>query len=268
MLFANVLSDIADRLGPDGHMSIAVEPRLIPLFQRSFPDATVGRHVTGLLKGRHARQAPFIKDLAEIDLFAPMASLLREYRREVGAFPERDRFLVADPERVAHWREVLQGAGDGPKVGLLWKSALKRSGRARYFSPFEAWAPILRQEGVAFVNLQYGDCAEELAFVKKTLGVDIWQPPGIDLKQDLDDVAALCCAMDLTIGFSNATFNLAAACGAPAWLITTPAAWTLLGTERYPWYPQARVFKPEGFGAWDDVMAEIGDALGAWASER
>ncbi len=74
-------------------------------------------------------------------------------------------------------------------------------------------------------------------------------------------MAALCGALDLVIGFSNATLNIAAACGAPTWLITAPAAWTRLGTDRYPWYPQVRSFVPPAFGDWAPVMAEVADEL-------
>lgn len=52
ILFGNVLPDVIDRLGPAGKLTIAVEPRLIPLFARSFPDATVGGHHTLLHGGR------------------------------------------------------------------------------------------------------------------------------------------------------------------------------------------------------------------------
>jgi tetratricopeptide (TPR) repeat protein len=267
ILFANTLPDIIERLGPDGHLSLALEPRLVPMFQRAFPKATVGAHATFSLHGRPARLTPFIEDPASIDLWSPMGSLLREYRRSVDDFPAEPVFrLEADPKRVAWWRKQLEAAGPGPKIGLLWKSAVSSNARHRYFSPFESWAPVLAQPGVTFVNLQYGDCAEELAFVKDTLGVDIWSPPGIDLKQDLDDVAALSCALDLVVGFANASLNIAAACGAPTWLISTPGSWPRLGTERYPWYPQARVFMTPGFGAWEPVMSEVAEALASFAS--
>jgi hypothetical protein len=186
----------------------------------------------------------------------------------VDAFPARDAYLTPDPDRFAHWREVLREAPAGLKVGLLWKSAVKKDSRHRYFSPFETWAPVLAQKGVTFVNLQYGDCAEELATAKRDFGVEIWSPPGIDLKQDLDDVAALSCAMDLIVGFSNATLNIAAACGVPNFLISTPGAWPRLGTATYPWYPKTRVFLPPAFGEWDPVLAEVADALGAFVAER
>jgi hypothetical protein len=69
------------------------------------------------------------------------------------------------------------------------------------------------------------------------------------------------------VGFSNATLNIAAACGAPTWLVSTPGAWPRLGeSDRYPWYPQARLFLPPAFGAWEPVMAELAGALGDWAA--
>jgi hypothetical protein len=133
--------------------------------------------------------------------------------------------------------------------------------RQRQFSPFEQWAPVLQTPGVSFINLQYGDCSEELAMARDQFGVDIWTPPGIDLKQDLDDLAALSCALDLVLGFANATSNIAAACGANTWLIAIPGAWVQAGTGRYPWYPQARVFNPAAFREWGPVMAEVAQAL-------
>ena len=39
-------------------------------------------------------------------------------------------------------------------------------------------------------------------------------------------------------------------------------AWPRLGTTRYPWYPQARVFLPPGFGQWEPVMRDVAAALG------
>ncbi len=266
VLFANVLPDVVERLGPNGRLAIAVEPRLIALFQRTYPDAQVGAHATYLISGHTARNAPFMGDaVSDIDFWTPMGSLLREFRRSVEAFPEHNGFLTPDPERVAHWRRLLADVGPGPKVGLLWKSASTKDARHRFFSPFEAWAPVLRTKGVAFVNLQYGDCADELALAARDFGAEIWTPPGIDLKQDLDDVAALGAALDLVAGFSNASFNLAAASGTPVWLISTPGSWPRLGTHRYPWYPQARVFMTPEFGAWDVAMAQMAEAMAAFA---
>lgn len=271
VLFANVLPDVLKKLGPDGKLRLAVEGRLVPLFQRSFPEAEVTAHATYVFATRPLRAAPNT-DHETVDLWTPIACLLREFRRTVDAYPTLEAlptgYLRADPKRVAHWRDVLKTAPAGPKVGLLWKSLISKDARQRYFSPFDQWAPVVKSPGVSFVNLQYGDCSEELARAERDFGVTIWNPPGIDLKKDLDDVAALCCAMDLVIGFSNATLNLGAACGAPTWLITAPAAWTRLGTDSYPWYPQAQVFSPESSGEWSPVMADVSERLTALAAKH
>jgi tetratricopeptide (TPR) repeat protein len=269
VLFSNLLPDVMEALGPDGKLQLAVEARLVPLYQRTFPNAEVTRHRTVAWATRPLRTLPDF-DQSRTDLWTPIGSMLREFRRSVDAYPPRVGFLTPDPERVAHWKKVLEEqAPPGPKVGILWKSLIGKDARHRFFSPFERWKGVLQTPGVSFVNLQYGDCEAELAQAKAELGVTIWQPPEIDLKMDLDDVTALCAAMDLVIGFSNATVNLAGAGGAPVWIITPAAAWTRLNAESgYPWYPQARTFLNHDIQNWDPVMEEVTDALHAFAKER
>jgi tetratricopeptide (TPR) repeat protein len=259
VMFANYLPDLVEALGPDGRLSVALEPRLIPLFQRSFPSVGFSAHASYKLNGHDLRTAPQV-DAASIDLWAPLASPLRRFRPTAEAFPDRDSYLAADPARIDHWRRVLSDL-PGPKVGILWKSLKLDGARLREFSPFERWRSILTTPGVSFVNLQYGECEAELEQARDAFGVNIWRPPGIDLKMDLDDLAALCVALDLVLGPANATSNIAGACGAPVWLIQSPVAWPRLGTDRYPWYPATRVFSTKAFGQWDDVMAEIAAAL-------
>lgn len=267
VLFANILPDVLEALGPDGHLYLGVEKRLVPLFQRSFPDATIGAHATYKIDGHTVRGAPFVKDQGVLDLWAPLASPLRRFRRSLDAFPDRRAFLAPDAKRVRHWRKVLNRFGPGPKVGLLWKSLKVETARQRFYSPFEQWEPVLKTPGVVFVNMQYGDCTAEIDEARERFGVEIHQPPGIDLKLDLDDVAALSVALDLVAGPANATSNIAASCGAPVWLISTPGAWPKLGTKRYPWYPSVRVFDPPGYTQWQPVMAEIAAALAQFGTE-
>jgi len=260
IMFTNVIPDVLEALGPDGKLILAVERRLVPLFQRSFPNALVGAHSNWHLEARVGRNAPFVEDMSVVDLWTPIGSLLRRFRRTAEAFPSRDRFLTPDPDRVEHWRAQL-AALPGVKVGILWKSMIVNSARGRFFTPFDQWREVLSTPGCTFVNLQYGDCEPEIEQARNELGVEIWTPPGIDLKQDLDDVAALCAAVDLVVGPSNATICIAGAVGAPLWLICAVNSWTMVGTDRYPWYPQARVFLRPGAGDRDACMGEIAQAL-------
>jgi tetratricopeptide (TPR) repeat protein len=263
VLFASLIPDLIEAVGEAGHVTMAVEQRLVPLFRRSFPTATVGEHGT-LRVDHHTVRAPRFMDeaaVAKVDLWNPMASPLRQFRRAVIDFPLRQGFLTPDPARVAHWRATLAALGPQPKVGVIWKSLVKDSARHRFYSPFEQWAPVLKTPGSTFVNLQYGDASEDIAFAKAEYGIDVWTPPGIDLKNDLDDLTALCTALTLVIGPATATTNLAGAAGADLWLISTPGAWPKLGADHYPWYPQARVFNPPAFNDWGPVMTDIAAAL-------
>ena len=260
VLFAGVLPDVIRALGPGGALTLAVEPRLVGLMSRSFPSVRVEPHRTTEAGGRRVRQVPGLP-AGGCDLWTPIASLLRVFRPAADAFAGRGAYLRADPGRVEYWRGALAGGPSGPRIGLLWKSAVRAAGRQRAFADFEAWGPVLRTQGVAFVNLQYGDCLAELELARTRFGVDILQPQGIDLMNDLDEVAALGGALDLTLGFSNASFNLTAATGAPAWLITARGAWTTLGTGAYPWYPQVRVLQPAGYGEWGPVLERAAQDL-------
>lgn len=266
VMLANMLSETRDLLGPDGKLTLAVEKRLIPLFQRSYPDIEVTRHRTVSYEGRVWRTFPEITDYSQFDYWAAMGDFLPSLRGTVDAFPDRHAFLTPDPERVAHWKAELDKLGPAPKVGMLWKSANLSSERARQFSPFEEWEPVLKTPGVTFVNLQYGDCEEEIAYAKEAFGVEIWQPPGIDLKQDLDDVTALCAAIDQVVGYSNATMNLAGAVGTPCFMLTGSASWTRLGTDYYPWYPSVRCFVTQQYGHWEEAMGKMAEALREFAA--
>lgn len=260
MVFGTCVGDAIEAVGPEGRVYLAVEPRLVGLFQRTFPAAVVGGHKAVKLDGRITRYAPFVEELGDgVDAWIPMASLLAVYRRTLDAFPDRRGYLVPDPDKLAYWKTELEKLGPGLKVGLHWKSLVLAGVRARYFSSFERWRPVLTTPGAVMVNLQCGDVADDLA-AAEAAGVSIWTPP-IDLKDDLEDVAALSAALDLVIGPGIAGTNLAAAVGGTAWMISAPDDWHYLGTDKYPFYPHLRYFRRDGFTDWEGAIARIRTAL-------
>ncbi len=266
MVFGSTIGDAIEAVGPDGTVVVAVEQRLVGLFQRAFPTAIVGGHRAVKLEGRITRYVPFVEALAEKpDCWVPMASLLAVFRASLDAFPDRRGYLVADPDKVAHWKSELEKLGPGLKVGLHWKSLVLTGARSRYFSSFDRWRPVLTTPGAVMVNLQCGDVADDLE-AAEAAGVTIWTPP-INLKDDLEDVAALSAALDVVVGPGIAGTNLAAAVGATAWMITAPDDWHYLATDKYPFYPHLRFYRREGFDAWagaiDRVRADLDEAVKA-----
>jgi Flp pilus assembly protein TadD len=264
VMFGGMIGDVLEALGPDGHLILAVEARLVGLFAQAFPAVEVVSHDTVTVVGQLRRTVLGLAADA-IDTWAPLGDLLPVLRSELGRF-DAGAYLPPEPDRVAKWRANLAGFGAGPKVGIIWKSRLMTGLRTRGFAPFEAWAPVLRTPGATFVNLQYGTTHTERAWADMALGVEIVQPPGLDLMQDLDDLAGLCGALDLVIGAPTATTNLAAAGGTETWMVCAPDAWPTLGTGGYPWYPDARAFLPEAGKTgtdkdWEGQMTRVAQAL-------
>ena len=250
-MFANVLPDLIDALGASGELHVAVDPRLVPLFARSFPRASITAHATRTIAGRRRRSAPDAP--RGIQLWSPMASLLRCFRRSAADFPTTPGYLRPDQARVAYWRAWL-GAGP-PAVGVTWRSGQVLGDRRRAYPPLAEWAGLLKTADVRFVNLQYGECADDLAALRAS-GAEILEPPGLDLREDLDDLAALTVALDLVVAVANATGAIAGASGAPLALLGPGNSWTDLGTQAYPWYPQARRLRPAAPADWRAPMAE------------
>lgn len=266
VLFMNTVNDMIEAVGPDGELRVCVEHRLQSLVERSFPKAKVFHHLSTVLEGRDVR---VVKDIdQDADYWTPMATPLRAFRKTHDDFPKQAGFLKPDPDQVDAFREQLAGLGKGPKIGLLWKSLKMTPRRSRFFSAFDAWEPVLTKSGAHFVNLQYGQVEEELALAKTRYGVDVHQPEGLDLKMDLDKVAALSSSCDLVIAPMNATSNLAAASGGLVWFIhARKSTWTLLGTEHHLWYPQTRAFFGDGFQDWENTMKRVAAELDGFIAD-
>jgi tetratricopeptide (TPR) repeat protein len=263
-MFAGVLPDLARDVGDGGKLQIAVDPRLVTLFQRSFPKAQVGayddRKLLDADGNKELRFMPWANQEREPDYFAVMGTALQFHRKRIEDFP-RQAFLVADPARVEEFRARLSAMGPGPYVGICWRSMMLGAKRRKYYSALDLWGPILQTPGVTFVNLQYGDCADELARAAEQHGIAIHAIADLDLKNDIDGAAALSAALDLAISAPTAAAATAASVGTEVWFLTAGRTWPQLGTDEYPWYRKTRVFSPEKFGDWPQLVPDVAAAL-------
>lgn len=91
--------------------------------------------------------------------------------------------------------------------------------------------------------------------------MDIHAFEDIDLLNDLDDAAALTSAVDLMISVGNAAAGIAGAVGTPLWLMMNSGNWVLLGTDRLPWLPEARLFLKSLGEDWQETMGRVARAL-------
>lgn len=263
-MFANVLPDLQHAVGDTGKLQIVVDPRLVPLFQRSFPQAEVGTYDDRKLVtpdgNKELRFVPWATKDGEPDYFVMMGSALQYHRTALADF-RREQFLTPDPVRVADYRAKLETIGPGPYVGICWRSMMLNTKRKKYYSALDDWGAVLKTPGVTFVNVQYGDCADELARAQERHGTKIHSIDGLNLKNDIDGAAALSAALDLVISAPTAAAATAAAVGTETWFLTAGRTWPQLGTDEYPWYRKTRVLCPEKFGDWFSLMPRISEEL-------
>ena len=232
MMFGSCLPDLIARAGA---VTVECDRRLVPLFARSFPTAVVRPSPAD-------PEEPF----EGIDGHVAMGSLPRWLRPGLSDFLpsgplERPGFLVADPDRVSHWRGRLDALGPGLKVGIAWRSGLMTAERAGAYSALQDWTPVFALSGVEFVNLQYGDCAAELEDARARFGVTIHTWPDLNLKDDLDELAALMSGLDLVITPASSVGEMAGGLGVPVWRFGSAGDWTALGTGARPWFPSMRL---------------------------
>lgn len=251
ILFASCIPDVMARAR---HCVIECEPRLAPLFARSFPGATV--------IGAKRENIGWLVNAPRIDVQAAVGSLPRFLRPTLDSFPATPGYLAADPSRVAYWRERLAQSGDRLKVGICWRSSLRKGERHRLYSLLTEWGDIFKVQGVQFVNLQYDECSAEIREAEEKFGITIGVFPEVDLRNDIDETAALTSAMDLVISARTAVAEIAASLGVRTLRIDDRMTqWTSLGTDRMPWHPSLRWFKQEVDGDWTAPLSHVAAAL-------
>lgn len=252
LLTASCFQEVIERAG---HVIIEASGRLVDLFARSFPQATVREE-------RIDRDACATVDY---DVQVPFYGLPGLLRPTLDAFPrERAGYLVPDAAATARWRERIDALGPGLAVGMAWRSRNTFGDRAAYYTKLEKWGPLFAVPGVHWILLQYDDCEREVVEAEDRFGVTIHRWPDIDLMIDLDGVAALTSALDLAITPATSVGHMCGALGIETWQTDLTHNSTTLGcTDRYPWMPSVRPYLRDWDEPWDGVIERLAADLSA-----
>ncbi len=255
IMFSSCLPDIQAQAR---HVIIDCEPRLAPLFSRSFPRATIHGRYQNTTDTR-------IDHGVRIDMQSPAGSLPLYLRKTTSDFPNTGSYLVADPHTRAGWEKRLNMPGKGLKIGISWKGGGTPLTNSTRSIELKCWHEILKQERVHFINLQHGESRREADDIKNQTGVTIHSFPEIDPLIELDNFAALISAMDLVISIDNSTVHLAGALGVPVWLLLPVVPdwrWTMEG-DKTPWYSSVRMFRKQQGQKWEDLLITVSEELAA-----
>lgn len=189
------------------------------------------------------------------DFHIPLASIPMAVGMTAQTIPAADRYLTADPARVARWKEKI--GNHGTRIGVAWQGLNLVMGSEGKSFPVAALAPIAPMPGVRLIGLQKYAGSEQLNRL----------PPGMTVERyDFDngpdaflDTAAMMMACDRVISADTAPVHLAGALGVPTWvaLKQVPDWRWFLGRDDSPWYPPLRLFRQPVPGDWASVFAAM-----------
>ena len=248
IMFASLYSEIITQAD---HCVIECTAKLIPLFTRSFPHA----HMVPKLKSPHPETQ------TSFDYQCSAGSLAQWLRPNIESFPQQNKFLQANPARVAYWKQRLAELGPEPKIGFCWRSSLATGERPLHYTDLSQWGPIFVLQGAHFINLQYDKCSAELYEARQQFGVPLHDFSEVDMYNDLDETAALIHALDLVISAPTAVSAIAAALGVNTWVMAYGISWETHGTNHNPWFPSMQFFSRRWDQTWDGIIKHVAEQL-------
>jgi hypothetical protein len=212
---------VADR---GARIILAVERPLVPLLSG--------------LPGVSRCQA-FSEPLPAFDMHCPIGTLPMVFGTRLDNIPAETAYLPPPPdERVQAWNERL-GPHDRLRIGLVWSgNPTHRNDHTRSTS-LRMMSRIFDVDAT-FVSLQKDPRPDDKAELGNSNIID-WTTEFTDFT----DTAALVKCLDLIITVDTSVAHLAAALGAPTWIMLpwTPDYRWLLGRDDSPWYPTVRLFR-------------------------
>ncbi len=244
IIYLSLLHEVVNWPNP---ILVKIEPRLIPLFKRSFPAIN------------------FYSDKENLDpsLYkhhALVGSLPQFFRNSKESFlNQKKSFLIADEIKTSMLRNQLTVKKDFV-CGIAWKSKNEEIGHCKTAS-LNDFLPILKLPSINFLDLQYGDTLGERSDLKNKHDIILTKIDDIDNFNDIDGLASLINACDFIVTISNVTAHIAGALGKKVFLIVPYEKGKIWywhdGLKKSLWYPSVEIFTQSKAGDWSEAIKEV-----------
>jgi tetratricopeptide (TPR) repeat protein len=262
IMFASLVPELAAAAArEEGGVLLECEPRLVPLFARSFASVRVHPWSIETIGGVAHSRYGWLKAAGGANAAIEIGTLPRYLRRTKDRFPNPHAYLVPDKAEQVRWCETLRGAGERPFIGICWRSSDICGDRAIQFAPRAAWAAFLARQPGTIVSLQYDAQQEEIAALAQSSGREIFIPPGLDQKNEIDRTTALMIALDCVVSAPTAVSWMSAGLGVTTLKVLLDTAWTAFGEPFEPFAPACRTIAGDTRGDWTNAFAKASDII-------
>lgn len=251
-------SSLTELRGEVASLTVEIDPRLITLFKRSFPNDIK------FIANR------FGVGSNSFDSHISLGSQFGMFRQELRQFDmQADGYLVPDAHIVSWIRGVLNRSCEGLRVGISWSTkSIQTFAHFREVDLVDL-VEALSVPRVQLVSLQYGDVASELEDLEKSRGVKVVRMSEVDNSNDLEGLAALISNMDLVVSIDNVTVNLAGALGINTAVLlpfTPDPRWSANGEQSYV-YRSVKLYRQSVRGNWQEVLNRLRVDVLAWSNQ-
>jgi tetratricopeptide (TPR) repeat protein len=244
IIYLSLLHEVVNWSNP---ILAQIDPRLIPLFKRSFPAIN------------------FYSDKENLDpsLYkhhALVGSLPQFFRNSKESFLNQKKiFLLANQSKTSILRKQLT-ADKKIVCGISWKSKNEKFGHFKT-ATLNDFLLIFKLQSINFLDLQYGDTFDERSDLKSKHGITVTKIDDIDNFNDIDGLASLIDACDFIVTISNVTAHIAGALGKKVFLIVPYEKGKIWywhdGLKQSLWYPTIEIYTQSKTGDWSEAIKEV-----------
>ena len=179
---------------------------------------------------------------------------------------QTDAFLFPKQERIEFWKKRLGKIGNGPYVGISWKSPKITYARKKNYTELSDWEPLFALSNITFINLQSKAFEDDLLEIKKRYSVDVHNFDDLNHYDDFADVAALCAALDICVSVSTAVSTVAAAVGTPTKMLHwRRSSWNNIVFS--PSGPRVKIYEKDTWESWNKCFDAVAEEIKNFKSE-
>jgi tetratricopeptide (TPR) repeat protein len=256
IMFASLFEALLARASNEaGSVILECDKRLVAVFARSFPAATVHAAERKTERGRVHADYGWLKSVGGANAMTLAGSLPRYFSKALENPPGDHAYLKPDLAELVRWQGVFAGLGPSPVIGLCWRSGKSGGARALGYAPLAAWAEFIKAIPGALVCAQYDARPDEIAELEARSGRKIFAP-ALDQKNELDRTMAMLAALDILVSAPTAVAWLGASAGVKTLKMLYDKCWTSFGRAREPLAPSCDCVVPRQRGDWADVFSQ------------
>jgi Flp pilus assembly protein TadD len=228
ILFLSMMPDLINEFKS---VIIECDVRLINTIKHTYPSAIV-REPIALIE-------------EDYDYQIPMGSLCKYLRNDIKKFGDRNSWLKPPKIEDNLLDEFFENNSNKILIGICWRSGLLNHQRNNNYIPLHEWDEIFKIPNAVFINLQYGECENELIEAEKKFKINIARWSHIDLKNNLSLVFKIIDSLDFVVSAATAASAMAYSIGKTTLVFQPRSNWTNLGENYSPWSRDMHQFRPK-----------------------